>query len=97
MSDKTKTVSDSMEDTKERHRKYLRAINNPIRRNILRVIEEGNTTITSISKATNIDEKTLEWHINILEDGFCIERAKEDEQEKLILTKEALVVDYLDK
>jgi DNA-binding transcriptional ArsR family regulator len=86
-----------MEDTKERHRKYLRAINNPIRRNILRAMEEGNTTITSISEATNIDEKTLEWHINILEDGFCIERTKEDEQEKLILTKEALVVDYLDK
>jgi DNA-binding transcriptional ArsR family regulator len=93
MSDKSKTVADSMEETKERHVRYLRAVNNPIRRGILRVIVEGNDTITSISEATKMDVKTLDWHLKILEDGFCIERA----QEKYVLTKEALVVDYLDK
>lgn len=97
MSDKSKTVTDSMEETKERHRRYLRAINNPTRRDILRAIKEGNTSITSISEATNIDPKTLDWHIKILEDGFCVEREHEDGQEKLALTKEALVVDFLDK
>ena len=93
MSDKSKTVTDSMEETKDRHRRYLRAVNNPIRRDILRAIEEGKDTITSISEATNLDIKTLDWHLKILEDGFCIERT----QEKYVLTKEALVVDYLDK
>ena len=97
MSDVSKTVTDSMEETKERHKKYLRAINNPIRRSILRSIEEGNRTIESISKDTKIDEKTLEWHLRILEDGFCVEKIKVVDQEKFILTKEGLVVNYLDQ
>lgn len=86
-----------MEETKERHRKYLRAINNPIRRKIIRSIVEGNDSLGSISKETGIDEKTLDWHIKILEDGFCIEKTVEEDHEKFILTQEALVVDYLDK
>jgi DNA-binding transcriptional ArsR family regulator len=86
-----------MEETKERHKKYLRAINNPIRRSILRSIEEGNRTIESISKDSKIDEKTLEWHLRILEDGFCVEKIKVVDQEKFILTKEGLVVNYLDQ
>jgi DNA-binding transcriptional ArsR family regulator len=86
-----------MEETKERHKRYLRAVNNPIRREILRSIEKGNDTLESISNATNIDIQTLDWHIKILEDGFCIEKTKDVDYEKYILTKEALVVDYLDK
>ena len=97
MSDKSKTVTDSMEETKLRHKRYLRAINNPIRRNILRSIENGNRTISSISDDTKIDEKTLDWHLRILEDGFCVEKIQVGSQEKYILTKEGLVVDYLDK
>ena len=97
MSDQSKTVADSMEETKERHRRYLRAINNPIRREILRSIEKGNTTLALICEDTRIDEKTLNWHMRILEDGFCVETTNNDRQEKFTLTKEGLVVDYLDK
>ena len=97
MSDQSKTVADSMEETKERHRRYLRAVNNPIRRDILRSIENGNTTLASISKDTGTDKKTLNWHLRILEDGFCVERTINDDHEEFILTKEGLVVDYLDK
>lgn len=97
MSDKSKTVTDSMEETKERHRKYLRAINNPIRRSILRSIDEENTTLASISEDTGIDEKTLDWHLRILEDGFCVEKKIDGDIERYILTKEGLVVDFLDK
>ena len=86
-----------MEETKERHKKYLRAINSPIRRDILRSIEEGNDTIDTISKATNIDMKTLDWHMKILLDGFCVEKTKKGKFEKYVLTKEGFVVDYLDK
>ena len=86
-----------MEETKERHKRYLRAINSPIRRDILRSIEEGNNTLESLSNSTKIDKKTLDWHIKILVDGFCIEKSKEREAERYTLTKEALVVDYLDK
>jgi len=96
LSDKSKTVSDSMEETKERHRRYLRAINNPIRRKIIHSIVNGNDSLKSISEETGIDEKTLDWHIKILIDGFCIEKTEGDHA-KFILTQEALVVDYLDK
>ncbi len=97
MSDKSTTVTDSMEETKDRHRRYLRAINNPIRRNILRSIDERNDTIASISEATLIDEKTLDWHLKILIDGFCVEKKLVEDHERYILTKEGIVVDYLDK
>jgi len=86
-----------MEDTKDRHRRYLRAVNNPTRRNILRAIEEGNNTAESLSKVTELDLKTIDWHLKILEDGFCIEREKVESHERYILTKEGLVVDFLDK
>ena len=97
MSDKSKTVADSMEETKERHRRYLRAVNNPFRRNILRSIEKGNTNIAAISKDTGTDEKTLNWHLKMLEDGFCVERTTNGDQEEFKLTQEGLVVDFLDK
>ena len=86
-----------MEETKERHRRYLRAINNPVRRNILRAIEEGYTTLAELTEKTKIDEKTLDWHLQILEDGFCIERVGEGIQERIIITQEGNVIDYLDK
>lgn len=86
-----------MEETKERHRRYLRAINNPIRRRILRSIEKGNTTLASISEDTGIDEKTLNWHLRILEDGFCVEKTTAGDQERYSLTQEGLVVEYLDR
>jgi len=97
MSDESRTVTDSMEETKGRHKRYLRAVNNPLRRNILRAIEEGYNTMSDLNKKTQIDKKTLEWHLKILEDGFCIERTGEVNQDTFILTKEGKVVDYLDK
>lgn len=86
-----------MEETKERHRRYLRAINNPIRRDILRSLKDGNDVIESISVDTGIDEKTIVWHLKVLLDGFCVEEVIEKDETKYILTKEGLVVDYMDK
>ena len=97
MSDKSKTVVDSMEETKERHKRYLRAINNPVRRKILRAMFDGNDNSLSIGEATGMDMKTLNWHLSILLDGFCVEKVGESSPEKYRLTKEAEVVDFLDK
>ncbi len=89
----SKTVGDTMEETKDRHRRYLRAINNPTRRGILRSIKDGNKDIPSISGDTGIDEKTVGWHIRVLLDGFCVE----EHGTTYTLTQEGTVVDYLDK
>lgn len=93
----SRTIGDSMEETKERHRRYLRAINNPIRRDILRSLKDGNDVIETISEDTGIDEKSVGWHIRVLIDGFCVEEVVEKDETTYILTQEGLVVDYLDK
>jgi DNA-binding transcriptional ArsR family regulator len=98
MSDKkSRTVGDSMEDTKERHQRYLRAMNSPIRRKILRELKVGPATLEELKTRTDLDEKTLSWHLDILEWGYCVEKQMKDDHVYYTLTKEGLVVDYVDK
>jgi DNA-binding transcriptional ArsR family regulator len=98
LSDKdTKTIVGSMEETKERHVRYLRAINNPIRRTILRELESGRSTLGDLKNRTKLDEKTLSWHLDILEWGYCVEKQMKDDHTYYLLTKEGQVVDYVDK
>ncbi|MCW4049646.1 MAG: winged helix-turn-helix domain-containing protein [Candidatus Bathyarchaeota archaeon] len=98
MSDKpSQTVADDMEETKERHRRYLRAINNPVRRDILRAIQKGIKTIQDLEKDTGIDAKTLDWHLRILEHGYCVDRVQREEIAIFNLTQEGQVVDFMDK
>ena len=98
MSDKdSKTIGRDMEETKEYHRRYLRAVNSPVRREILRALKDANGSLGSLSAVTGLDEKTLSWHLSILEHGFCVEKDERDGGPFYTLTKEGLVVDYVDK
>jgi len=97
MSDKSSTVTDDMNETKERHRRYLRAVNNPVRRDILRSINRGNNTFSAIIEDIELNSNSLEWHLNILVDGFCVEVKDKADQRRYILTQEGKVVDFLDK
>lgn len=92
----SKTIGGSMEETKERHRRYLRAVNNPLRRRILRALKEGSGTMESLGARIGVDAKTLDWHMRILEDGYCVERVEKDGVTRYVLTKEGLVVDYVE-
>jgi DNA-binding transcriptional ArsR family regulator len=86
-----------MEETKERHMRYLRAMNNPIRRTILRELKGGSATLEELNIRTSIDEKTLGWHLDILEWGYCVAKQMKDGRANYLLTKEGSVVDYVDK
>jgi DNA-binding transcriptional ArsR family regulator len=86
-----------MEETKERHMRYLRAMNNPIRRTILRELKGGSATLEELKTRTSIDVKTLGWHLDILEWGYCVEKQMKDDRAYYLLTKEGSVVDYVDK
>ena len=98
MNDKdTKTVGGSMEETKERHQRYLRAMNSPVRRTILRELKNRSATLEELKTRTNIDEKTLSWHLDILEWGYCVEKQMKNDLTYYLLTKEGSVVDYVDK
>ena len=86
-----------MEETTERHLRYLRAMNNPIRRTILRELKGGSATLEDLKNRIKLDEKTLSWHLDILEWGYCVEKQMKDGHVYYLLTKEGLVVDYVDK
>lgn len=97
MSDKkSRTVSNSLEETKERHKRYLRAMSNPIRRKIIRLIREGSNTIRKLEKNLEMDKKTLAWHIKMLQDGYCLETYFINEVEHFKVTEEGNVVDYIE-
>ena len=93
---RSKTVTDSIEETRLFHTRYLRAINSPLRRKILRLLNEGHSTVEQLQLKMSLDTATLKWHLDILEHGFCIE--KQINQGNLIykLTQEGKVVDFLD-
>ena len=93
MSKKSKTLGGSMEDTRDRHRRYMRAIQHPIRRDILRAMERGASTMDDFVRDLGEEPKVLDWHLKSLEHGFCIER----EGEKFTLTQEGRIVDFLDR
>ena len=98
MSEKqSRTIADDMETTKERHRRYLMAMNNPIRRRIIRAILEGKATEEDLIDATGLDSRTLDWHIKILEHGYCIEREKNGAIVIFKVTREGKVIDFMEK
>jgi hypothetical protein len=59
-------------DPGESHRRALRALQNPIRREILTMLKEKTLTIEEMVNHFNIDEKTLGFHLQFLKDIFFI-------------------------
>ncbi|ADC65732.1 transcriptional regulatory protein, putative [Ferroglobus placidus DSM 10642] len=82
--------SESVEKSREYHKRYHIAVNNKVRRKILKLIKEGKS-YDEILEELGISEEDFEYHLKILEWGFCIVR----DGKKLELTKEGEVVDYI--
>ena len=96
MSEKDSTIGKSIEETRQYHTRYLRAINSPLRRKILRALKKGCTTIEDLQSSTGLDNDTLKWHLSVLEHGFCIEKVIKQGKLTYKLTQEGRVVDYLE-
>ena len=92
----SKTVTDSIEETRLYHSRYLRAMNNPLRRNILRIIREKKYTLEELENKTHLNKTTLKWHLDILENGFCIEKHVKQDKTIYSLTQEGKVIDFLE-
>ena len=92
----SKTIGKSIEETRRYHKRYLRAISSSLRREILRALKEGYTTIEDLQSRTGLDNDTLNWHLSVLEQGFCIEKGTEEGKLVYKLTQEGKVVDYLE-
>ena len=98
MSDKrSKTTTDSIEETRLFHSRYLRAINSPLRRKILRLLDEAPSTINNLKDKLNMNKLNLKWHLDILEYGFCIEKQCEKGKLVYVITQEGKVVNFLDE
>jgi DNA-binding transcriptional ArsR family regulator len=93
---KSKTTSRSIEDTKRYHEDYLKAVNNPLRRKILRALKEDDATIEDLESRTGLNRENLEWHLSILKHGFCAEKDNKQGKVTYRLTQEGKVVDHME-
>ena len=91
----SRTIGDSIEETKRYHERYLRAISSPLRREILRAIKDGCTSVRDLGARTGLDENALDWHLSILEHGFCVEKDTRKGERIYRLTQEGKVIDFL--
>jgi predicted transcriptional regulator len=89
-------IGKTIEETKKYHEKYLNAINNPVRRKILRAIKDGHATVRKLQSFTGIDKKELTWHLKILEDVFCISKTSNKREIIYKITQEGKIVDCLE-
>ncbi len=84
------TKSESLEEAEEYHKRYNYAVTNQIRRQILRLLDEGKSE-EEIMHSLSLTEKQLEYHLRILEWGFCIERSGD----KWVVTDAGRIVDKI--
>lgn len=82
--------SSSIELSREYHERYHKAVANPIRREILKLIRRGLSE-EEIAKSLKISLSELEYHVQVLQHGFCVEKR----DGKLVVTKEGEVVDHI--
>ncbi|MBS7620131.1 winged helix-turn-helix transcriptional regulator [Candidatus Bathyarchaeota archaeon] len=93
----SKTIGDSIEETKEFHTRFLRAVNNPVRRRILIALKDSEATFEDLQVRTGLDPKNLEWQLSILEWGFCVEKVFRDGTNIYKLTQEGKVIDFMNE
>lgn len=87
----------SMDEMREYHARYLDAVNSPVRRRILLDLKRGFMTIEALHVNTGLDPEALKWHLGILEHGFCVKKEIRDGKAVYNITKEGMIIDYLDK
>ncbi|MEM2893965.1 MAG: winged helix-turn-helix domain-containing protein [Candidatus Bathyarchaeia archaeon] len=93
----SRTVRESIEETREYHLRYLRAVNNPVRRSILRALKDGEMSFEGLLSITGLEERALRWHLEVLENGFCVEKADRGGTVYYTITKEGKVIEYIDR
>ncbi len=62
----------SPEEAEEFRKRFKMAINNSVRRKILRHLLEGDKSLSQLEELTGINEKMLRYHIDVLKNGECV-------------------------
>jgi len=92
----SKRTGKTIKETRDYHTSYLRAVNNPVRRKILRAVRNGHSTFEELQSSTGLDGETLRRHLNILECGSCVEKHVRQGRMIYALTQEGRVIDYME-
>jgi hypothetical protein len=97
MEDYGKTV----EGSKYLHSLYLRAVNHPIRREILILVNKANKISkeellkTLLDKDLISDESSFNYNMDYLIKAFCVKRLEDNSRIYFEITQSGQVVDYL--
>lgn len=93
--------SETLEGSKYFHGLYLRAVNHPIRREILHIINEQEKILKEdvyqiLSKKKLVsDLSVLEYNLDFLVKSLCIEKSDEDSKIYYSITQLGKVIEYL--
>lgn len=94
----------SLEANRYIHDTYLKAINHPIRREILKLFINKDLPLTKNDIFIQLKEQdlitereTLDYNLDYLLKAFCIEKVIDKEQDKYKLTQSGKIIEYLDK
>ena len=74
------------EQKKVGHAQHLKAVNHPIRREILKLVNEEeqileNSLITKLKENQTLDnEDVFKYHIDFLLQTFCVEKTEQEDQ-----------------
>ena len=92
------------DQTRDFHALYLKAVNHPIRRAILEIINQKPLTeeelFVILKERDILNELTmLKYHLDFLEKGYCLKKMVDQQTNKTLykITQEGTVVDYLEK
>ena len=91
----------TVEGTKYLHSLYLKAVNHPVRREILTIVNEAKkiskNRLLEILKGRDIvsDEATLDYNMDYLVKAFCVKKTDEVNEIYYEITQSGQVVDYL--
>ncbi len=69
---KEKIEGNPQRDPREEHRRALRAVQNPIRREILTLLKDHALTIEILAERLKLDENELQYHLQFLKNIFFI-------------------------
>ncbi|MFX0027922.1 MAG: hypothetical protein ACFE8B_01830 [Candidatus Hermodarchaeota archaeon] len=94
--------SKTVEGTKYLHSLYLKAVNHPIRREILNLVNKAKKISKEdlLQKLLELDlindEPSLNYNMDYLVKAFCVKKVEEDNKIYFEITQSGQVVDYLE-
>jgi len=98
---KIEDFSKTVESSKYYHDLYLKAVNHPIRREILKIVNDSNEILekklfNQLSENEILkDSSILEYNVNFLIKALCIEKIESLDRIYYVITQAGKVVDYL--